>query len=172
VGVLQVSQDRQKSYADKNRTPREFKVGDHVYLHIRPRRSSLRMGTCAKLAPRFCGPFKILDRVGPIAYRLEIPPIVRAHNVFHVSMLKRYVHVSNHVIFWSVIQVEPEGEFLLEPQCIIDKKDIPFRNKNISHVKVHWKHFGPNKATWELEDAMKQTYPFLFTVVHKDHNIR
>ena len=80
------------------------------------------MGACAKLAPVYCGPFEILDRVGPVEYRLALPPTVKAHNVFLVLLLKKYVYDSNHIIDWFVIQVEPEGEFLLQPQCIIDKK--------------------------------------------------
>jgi hypothetical protein len=96
-------------------TPREFKIGDHVYLRVRPRRISLRMGSCAKLAPRYCGPFEFLDRVGPVVYQLARPPTVKEHNVFHVYLLKKYVHDSSHIIDWSVIQVEPEGEILLEP---------------------------------------------------------
>jgi hypothetical protein len=127
---LKVAQDRQKSYADQKRTPREFKTGDHVYLRVRPRKSSLKMGACAKLAPRYCGPFEVLDRVGPVAYRLALPPTVKAHNVFHVSLLKKYVHDSNHIIDWSVIQVEPEGEFLPEPQCILDRKETPLLEPN------------------------------------------
>jgi hypothetical protein len=95
---LKVAQNRQKSYADQKRTPREFQVGDHVYLRINPKRSSLKMGACAKLAPPYCGPFEILDRVGPVAYRLALPPTVKAHNVFHVSLLKKYVHDANHII--------------------------------------------------------------------------
>ena len=124
------------------------------------------MGACAKLALRYCGPFEVLDRVGPVAYRLALSPIVKAHNVFHVSLLKKYVYESNHIIDWSVIQVEQEGEFLPKPQCIIDRKETPLKNITIAQVKVKWKHFGPDEATWEMEDAMKLAYPILFTSVH------
>jgi hypothetical protein len=152
---LRVSHNQQKSYANQKRTPREVKVGDYVYLKVRPKKSSLKMGACAKLAPWYCGPFEVLDRVGPIAYRLALPPIVKAHNVFHVSLLKKYVHDANHIIDWSVIQEEPEGEFLLDLQCILDRKETPLWNQTIAQVKVQWRHFGPDEATWEMEDAMR-----------------
>jgi hypothetical protein len=127
------------------------------------------MGACAKLEPQYFGPFEILDKVGPVAYILELPPTVKAHNVFHVSLLKKYVHDSNHIIDWYMIHVELEGELFLETQCIIDRKEIPLRNKTIAQVKVQWKHFGIDEATWELEDAMKHAYPFLFTSPHTNH---
>jgi hypothetical protein len=95
---LKVAQNKQKIYVDRKRTPREFKTGDHVYLKVRPGKSSLRMGACAKLVPWYCGPFEILDRVGPVAYRLALPLTVKAQNVFHVSLLKKYIHDSNHII--------------------------------------------------------------------------
>ena len=112
---LKAAQDRQKSYVDKHRVHREFCLGDHVYLRVRERKSSLKLGSCAKLAPRYCGPFELLERIGPVAYRLAFPASSRAHNVFHVSLLKKYVHDPNHVIIWDVIQVEPKGEFQIEP---------------------------------------------------------
>jgi hypothetical protein len=74
------------------------------------------MGAYAKMKPQYCGIFEFLDRVGPVAYRITLPPTVKAHDVFHVSLLKKYLHDSNHIIDWSMIQVEPEGEFLPEPQ--------------------------------------------------------
>jgi hypothetical protein len=100
---LKVAQNRQKSYADRKRTPREFKMGDHVYLTVRPKNISLRMGACAKLEPWYYGPFEVLYKVGPVAYMLALPPTVKAHNVFHVSLLKKYVYDSNHIIEWFVI---------------------------------------------------------------------
>jgi hypothetical protein len=106
---LKATQDRQKSYADSKRTHREFKVGDHVFLKVKTNRSSLKLGSCAKLASRFCGPFEILERIGPVAYMLALPTSMTVHNVFHVSLLKKYVPDVNHVIDWNVIQVELEG---------------------------------------------------------------
>ena len=89
---LKASQDRQKSYADKHSVNREFRVGDHVYLRVRAKKSSLKLGSCAKLSPRYCGPFEVLERIGPVAYRIAFPASTRAHNVFHVSLLKKYIH--------------------------------------------------------------------------------
>ena len=90
---------------------RDFSVGDHVYLRVKAKKSSLKLESCAKLSPRYCGPFEVLERIGPVAYRLSLFASTRAHNVFHVSLLNKYVHDPNHVINWDVIQVEPEGEF-------------------------------------------------------------
>jgi hypothetical protein len=72
------------------------------------------------LAARYCGPFEILEKIGPIAYMLAFPASMRVHNVFHVSLLKKYVSDPNHIIDWTVIQVEHEGDFWVEPVCILD----------------------------------------------------
>ena len=133
---LKAAQDRQKSYADKHRVNREFSVGDHVYLRVRARKSSLRLGSCVKLSPRYCGSFEVLERIGPIAYRLALPASTRDHNVFHVSLLKKYVHDPNHMINWDVIQVECKGEFQTDPMCILDRKVTVLQNQTIGQVKV------------------------------------
>ena len=89
----------------------------------------------------------------------------RAHNVFHVSLLKKYVHDSNHVINWNVIQVELKGEFRTDLMCILDRKVTMLQNRAIGQVKVQWEHYGPEEATWELEDAMRLANPYLFNFV-------
>ena len=77
---------------------REFTIKDHVYLRARPRKSSLKLGSCAKLSPRYCGPFEVLEIIETVAYKISFPASTRAHNDFHVSLLKKYVHDLNHVI--------------------------------------------------------------------------
>jgi len=94
---LKVAQEQQKSYANFKRTPREFQIGDHVYVKVKPRKSSLKLGNCTKLAPIYCGPFEVLARVGPIAYQLALPVSIKVHNDFHVSLLKIYVRDDTHV---------------------------------------------------------------------------
>ena len=110
---------------------REFSVGNHVYLKVRERKSSLNLGSCAKLSPRYCGPFEVLERIGPVSYRLAFPASTRAHNGFHVSLLNKYVNDPNHVINWDVMQVEPEGEFQIKPMHILSRKVTMLRNQAI-----------------------------------------
>ena len=99
---------------------REFSVGDHVYLKVRAKKSSLKLRSCVKLSPRYCGTFEVLERIGPIAYRIALTTSTRAHNFFHVYLIKKYVHDRNHVINWDVIQVEPEGEFQIDPMHTVE----------------------------------------------------
>jgi hypothetical protein len=149
---LKATQERQKSYADKSRTHREFKVGNHVFLKVKANRSSLKLGNCAKLAARFCGPFEILERIGLVAYMLALPASMIVHNVLHV---KKYIPDANHVIDWNVIQVEQEGVLQVHPVRILDRKSKQLRNRAIGIVKVKWTWYGPKDATWEHENAMR-----------------
>ena len=114
---------------------------------------------------KYCGLFEVLERIGPVAYRIAFPTSARSHNVFHVSLLKKYVHDPNHVIYWDVIQVEPKGEIQIDPTCILDRKVRMIWNRAIGKVKVQWEHYGPEEATWELEDAIRLAHPFLFNSV-------
>ena len=96
----------QKIYVDKGKTHREFKVGNHVFLKVKANISSLKLGNCSKLAAPYCGPFEILERIGLVSYTIALPVSMSVHNVFHVSLLKKYVPDANHVIDWNVIRVE------------------------------------------------------------------
>eukprot|EP00253_Pinus_taeda_P001928 PITA_01928 len=166
---LKAAQDRQKNFTDWKRRFKGYQVGDHVYIRIQAKRSTLQWSGCAKLAPRYCGPFQILPRIGPVAYQLALPSHIRVYNVFHVSVLKKYVYDPKHVIQWQDIQVEPEGEVLVEPLNIVDRREVQLWKQVITQVKIQWRHYGPEEATWEDEELMKRTYPALFMVKrHRD----
>ena len=100
------------------------------------------------MSERYCGLFEVLRRIGPVSYRIAFPSITRAHNVFHISLIKKYVHYPNHVIDWDVIQVELEGDFKTDPLCILDRKVNMLQNRAIGQVKVQWEHYSPEEATW------------------------
>ena len=97
-----------------------------------------------------------------MAYQLALPANLKNHNVFHVSLLKNYVHDPTHMIDWNLLQVEPEGKFQEKPLRILDRKEIILWNKAIAKVKVQWKHFSPEEATWELEGDLKKSHPIPF----------
>ena len=108
------------------------------------------------------GPFKILSRIGPIAYQLALPANLKIHNVFHFSLLKNYVHDPTHMIDWNLVQVEPKGEFQSDPLSILDRREIALQNRVVTWLKDQWKHFSPKEATWELEGDLRKSHPILF----------
>eukprot|EP00253_Pinus_taeda_P019838 PITA_19838 len=152
---LNATQDRQKNFVDRKRRFKEYQVGGHVYIRIQARKNTLQWSSCAKLAPRYFGPFQVLARVGPVAYQLALPSHIRIHNVFHVSILKKYVYDPKHVIKWQNIRVEPEGEVLVELLSILDRREVQLRKRVITQVKVQWQHYGPEEATWEDEELFR-----------------
>jgi hypothetical protein len=133
---LNDAQDRQKSYADRNKVFRDFNVGEHVFLKVKAKRSSLRSGSFPKLAARYFGPFEIQEKLGLIAYMLAFPASMRVHNAFRVSLLKKYVPDPNHIIDWNVIEVEHKEYLWVEPVHILDRNFKVLRNKAIGKVKV------------------------------------
>ena len=128
-----------------------------------PKRGVVRFGKRGKLWPRFIGPFEILERVGTVAYRLALPPSMSGvHEVFHVSMLRRYTPDPAHVVDWGEIEVDTDGILEEGPMCIVDSWDQVLRRKTVRLVRVLWRHHGVEESTWEREDIMRATYPFLF----------
>ena len=97
-----------------------------------------------------------------MAYEIALPTHIRVHNVFHASLLKKYVYDTKHVIDWSLLQVEPKGEFSLEPLHILDKREVQLRKHTIVQLKLKWKHFEAKEATWENKSTMRKAYPSLF----------
>ena len=160
---LLTAQSRQKSYADVRHRPLEFEVGDHVFLKVMPKRGVVRFGKRVKLLPRFIGPLEILERVGTVAYRLALPPSMSGvHEVFHISMLWRYTPDPADVVDWGEIEVDTDETFEEGPVCIMDSRDQVLRRKTVRLVRVLWWHRGVEESTWEREDTMQATYPFLF----------
>ena len=134
---LLTAQSRKKSYADVQRRPLEFEVGDHVFLKVMPKRGVVRFGKREKLSPRFIGPFEILERVGTVAYRLALPPSMSGvHEVFHVFMLRRYTPDPDHVVDWGEIKVDTDGIFEEGPVCIMDSRNQVLRRKTVRLVRV------------------------------------
>ena len=156
---LKGAQDRNKIYVERKFFFRDFKVGEHVFFKVKAKRSSLRLWSFKKLATRYCGPFEILEKIGPVACMFSLPASMCIHNVFHVSLLKKYVPDANHVIDWNVIQVEHEGDLWVEPVCILDWKDKVLRNKAIWMVNIQWTFYNVEYATWEHEENMRAKYP-------------
>ena len=160
---LLTAQSRQKSYADRRHQPLEFEVGDHIFFKVVPKRGVVRFGKRGKLSSKFIRPFKTLEMVGTIAYRLALPPSMSGvHEVFHVSMLWRYTPDPAHVVDWEEITVDTDETFEEEPVCIMDSRDQALRRKTTRLVKVLWQQRGVEEATWEREDTMRATYPFFF----------
>ena len=128
-----------------------------------PKRGVVRFGRHGKLLSRFIGPFEILERIGSVAYRLASPPsILGVHEVFHVSMLRKYTPDPTHMVDWGQIEVDTDETFEEGPVYIVDSRDQVLRRKTMRLVRVLWRHCGVEESTWEREDTMLATYPFLF----------
>jgi hypothetical protein len=161
---LKAARDRQKSYADNRRKPLEFNVGDKVLLKVSPWRGTVRFGKKGKLAPRYIGPYTIIQRIGPVAYRLELPTeLSNIHDVFHVSNLKKCWTDETTIVPPEDIRVDKKLQTVEEPIEILDQGSKQLRRSNIRLVKVRWNSKHGPAITWERKDFMKTKYPHLFT---------
>ncbi|CAN6680694.1 unnamed protein product [Malus baccata var. baccata] len=140
---LKAAQDRQKSTADKHFKDREFTVGDFMFLKLSPWKGVVRFGKRGKLSPRYVGPYQIIERIGAVAYKLELPPeLSLIHKGFHVSMLRKYVPDPSHIIQIEPLEVNLDASYVEEPVTILDKQDKVLWNKVIPFVKVLWRNQG------------------------------
>ncbi|KAK6121577.1 hypothetical protein DH2020_044681 [Rehmannia glutinosa] len=155
---------RQKSYADKRKNDLEFEVGDEVFLGLSPRKGLINPKKGGKLSPRYVGPYKILQRIGKLAYRLELPaPYAGMHDVFHVSRLKKYQPDPKHIITELLPPLMENLSYTERPIRIIDQQIRQLRKREIPMVKVVWQnHNRDEDATWEMEEDIRNQYPELF----------
>ena len=134
-----------------------------MFLCVSPTRGVMRFGVRGKLNPRYVGPFEVLDRVGEVVYRLALPlSLADVHNVFHVSMLWKYILDLSHIIELAPLRIREDLTYEEHPVQIVDQKDQVLRRRTIPYVKVQWSHHSKREATWELEETMRTQYTYLF----------
>lgn len=152
------AQRRFKKQADRNRTERSFEVGDSVLLKLQPYAQSTAVNRpCAKLAFKFYGPFKIIERIGKLAYKLELPVDSRIHDVFHVSQLKPYT--PNYTPVFAELPEPPDlAASDIEPEEILERRMVKRGNHPIVQLRIRWSSF-PTSTTWEDYDTLRLRFP-------------
>ncbi len=158
---LKRASDRQKSYADLKRTTRNFQPGEKVFLRVKPKRSSLKLGKYRKLAYRYCGPYDVIRRIGEQSYELALPSHLHVHNVFHVSLLKQYITDPSHILDHDDTILVNQEEFQMKPEQILEMKEKKLRHRTIREVLVQWKGYPIEDASWESWDRLIEQFPHL-----------
>jgi hypothetical protein len=157
---LKAAQSRQKSYADIRRRPLQFQIGDLVYLRVSPTRGIQRFGVKGKLAPRYIGPFEILEICGPVAYHLQLPPqLASIHDIFHISQLRKCVKIPTKIINPQAIEIEFDLTYTEYPIKVLDTKERSTRRETIKMFKIQWDHHTEEEVTWETEFYLQQNFP-------------
>lgn len=141
----------------------EFQVGDKVYLKLSPLRMATQGHKKGKLSPRYIGPYDVLERIGLIAYRVDLPTALsNLHDVFHVSQLRKHKPDPSQIMPSKAAEVRENLSYLERPTKILDRRDQVLRNKSIPLVQVLWRNPVSEKLTWEREEDMRTNFPFLF----------
>ncbi|GKB61648.1 putative reverse transcriptase domain-containing protein [Tanacetum coccineum] len=168
---LQAARDRQRSYANVRRKPLEFQVGDRVMLKVSPQKGVIQFGKRGKLNPRYIRPFKILKRVGPVAYTLELPEeLSSVHSTFHVSNLKKCISDESLIIPMKELRLDDTLNFVEEPVEIMDREVKQLRQSRIPIVKVRWNSKRGPEFMWEREDQIRAKYLYLFSNITPTSN--
>jgi hypothetical protein len=161
---LQLVQSRQKSYANHRRRELSFKVRDFVYLKVSPMRRLCCFKVRGKLALRFIGPFKILEKRGEVAYQLELPPqLSDVYDVFHISQLKKCMCVPEEQLPMEYLDAEEDLSYQEYPVKILKTSERVIGNKKIRMCKVQWSHHTEEEATWKREEELKAEFLSFFS---------
>jgi hypothetical protein len=157
---LKATKSHQETYANKRRRPLEFKVGNHVYLRVSPMKGVKRLGVKGKLAPRYIGPFPILEKCGTVAYKLDLPSsLAEVHDIFHMSQLKKCLKALVDVVLPEVTPLEANLSYSEHPIKVLDQKDRVTRRKTPKFFKIQWINHSKEEATWESEDFLRSCHP-------------
>ena len=134
-------------------------MGDKVFLKISPWKGVIRFGRRGKLSPRFIGPYEVIERIGLVTYQLALPPILeRVHNIFHVSILRKYRSDSTYILKEQPVKLKENLSYEEAPIVILAREQKILRNKVIPLVEVLWKNHSQEEANWEREDDMRHRY--------------
>nr|GEX38339.1 putative reverse transcriptase domain-containing protein [Tanacetum cinerariifolium] len=162
---IQAARDRQKSYADVRHKTLEFQVGDRVMLKVSPWKGVVRFGKRGKLNPIYIRPFKMLAKVGTVAYRLKLPEqLSRVHSTFHVSNLKKCLSDEPLAILLDEVHIDDKLCFVEEPVELMDSEVKRLKQSRIPIIKVRWNSRRGPEFAWEREDQFRKKYPQLFTI--------
>jgi hypothetical protein len=154
------AKSRQETYANKRRRPLEFEVGNHVYLRVSPMKGVKRFGVKGKLAPRYIGPFPILEKCWTVAYKLDLQPsLAGVHDIFHVSQLKKCLKAPVDVVLPKVTLLEADLSYPKHLIKVFDQKDRVTRCKTIKFFRVQWSNHSEEEATWERKDFLRSRHP-------------
>jgi hypothetical protein len=161
---MRVAQSRKKSYADHRRRELSFEVGDFVYLKVSPMRGLRHFKVQGKLAPRFIGPFKILEKRGEVAYQLELPPqLSDVHDVFHVSQMKKCLRVPEQQLAMEDLNAKEDLSYQEYRVKILETSERVTQNRRIKMCMVQWSHHTEEEATWEREEELKAEFLDFFS---------
>jgi hypothetical protein len=157
---LKIAQMRQKSYHDKGTAPQHFEVGDYVYFKVSPTKGVQRFSVKGKLAPRYIGPYEVIEVCGPVAYRIRLPERFSVvHNVFHVTQLKKGRLVpENEVITEANAWIEPDFSLIEHPLRVLDQKEWKTRRQTVTMYKIQWSHHTEEEATWETKEYLNDSF--------------
>ncbi|GKB82684.1 hypothetical protein Tco_0949579, partial [Tanacetum coccineum] len=161
---IQAARNRQKSYTNLKRKPMELQVGDRVMLKVLPWKEVVRFGKRGNLKPTYVGPFKVLEKVGAVAYKLEIlQELSRVHNTLHVSYLKKCYADEPLAVPLNGLHIDDKLYFVKEPVKIMDREVKRLKQSRILIIKVRWNSRRGPEFIWEREDQFQKKYPHLFT---------